>query len=502
MEQQTGCQDLCLRGATDWVSGYCVSGAIDCVSLCLSQTGCQYPDTQSVAPLRQWSNILTPGCQDISLEQQTCSTQTGCHIISWHPVCCSTQTAILGVRILCLSGATDWVSGYYVWVEQQTGCKDIMSEWSDRLGVRILCLLLHSDIISWHPVSVAPLRTLCNILTPRILCLSGATDWVSGYCAGATDQDTQWTQYPDIVSEWSNRLGVSLLLEPDWVSGYNIQVEQQTGCQDILSEWSNRVGVRILFLSGAIDRVSGYYVWNQTVCLRQTGCQYPDTDWVSVWSNRLAPLSGDTGCQEYPDTQSVAPLRLGVRNILTPSLSDWSNRLGVRILCLSGQQTGCQDTISWHPVCCSTQTQYPDTQSVAPLRLGVNILTPSLLLWVSGYCVWVSNRLGVRILCQTLGVRILYLNILTQTRIYVSEWSNRLGVRILCLSGAIDYCVWMEQQSVILYYVWVEQQTGCQDICSTQTDWVSISWHWVSSLLLHSDSGAISWHPVCCSTQT
>jgi hypothetical protein len=37
-------------------------------------------------------------------------------------------------------------------------------------------------------------------------------------------------------------------------------VEQQTGCQDIMSEWSNRVGVRILFLSGAIDRVSGYYV--------------------------------------------------------------------------------------------------------------------------------------------------------------------------------------------------------------------------------------------------
>ena len=46
----------------------------------------------------------------------------------------------LGVRILCLNGATDWVSGYCVSMEQQTGCQDIMSERSNRLGVRILCM--------------------------------------------------------------------------------------------------------------------------------------------------------------------------------------------------------------------------------------------------------------------------------------------------------------------------------------------------------------------------
>ena len=157
-----------------------------------------------------------------------------------------------------MSGTTDCVSGYYVWVEQQTGCQDIVSEWSNRLGVRILCM-------------------------------SGATDWVSGYY---------------------------------------VWVEQQTGCQDIMSEWSNRLGVRILCLSGATDWLSGYYVW----------------------------VEQKTGSKEYPDTQSVAPLR---HNILTPSLllhsdtiswhpvylSEWSNRLGVRILCLT-QQTGCQDIMS------------------------------------------------------------------------------------------------------------------------------------------------------------
>jgi pimeloyl-CoA synthetase len=161
----------------------------------------------------------------------------------------------LGVRILCLSGATDWVSGYYVWVEQQTWCQDIMSEWSNRLGVRILCLshniltpslLLHSDTISWYPVcrssqtqypdtqSIAPLRH--NILKPSLLLHSDIISWhpVCLLClSGATD----------------------------WVSGYYVWVEQQTGCQDIMSEWSNRLGVRILCLSGTTDWVSGYCVW-------------------------------------------------------------------------------------------------------------------------------------------------------------------------------------------------------------------------------------------------
>ena len=54
----------------------------------------------------------------------------------------------------------------------------------------------------------------------------------------------------DIVSEWSNRLGIRILCLS----------EQQTGCQDIVSEWSNRLGVSILCLSGAIDWVSGYYI--------------------------------------------------------------------------------------------------------------------------------------------------------------------------------------------------------------------------------------------------
>jgi hypothetical protein len=297
----------------------------------------------------------------------------------------------LGVRILCLSGATDWVSGYYVWVEQQT-------------GILTPSLLLHLNTISWHRVccstqtqypdtqSIAPLRH--NILTPSLLLHSDIISWHPVCCS------TQ-TQYPDTQSVAPlrhNILTPSLLLNSDTIS-----------CQDIMSEWSNRLGVRILCLRGATDWVSGYCVWVE----QQTWCK----DIMSEWRNRLDTISSHPVCcstqTQYPDTQSVAPLR---HNILTPSLllhsdtiswhpeqqtgcqdivSEWSNRLGVRILCLSGeidwvseyyvwveQQTECQDIVS--------EWSNPDTQSVAPLRH--NILTPSLLLhsdiisWHPVYC--------------------------------------------------------------------------------------------------------------------
>ena len=65
---------------------------------------------------------------------------------------------------------------------QQTGCQDIMSEWSNRLGVRILCLNGATDWVSGYCVSMEQ-QTGC-----QDLCLRGATDWVSGYCvSGAID---------------------------------------------------------------------------------------------------------------------------------------------------------------------------------------------------------------------------------------------------------------------------------------------------------------------------